>query len=122
MRAMIFQQNVNEDAGCIAYLIGCGPAREAARRDPRRDPSGEGPACGGERAAAFVSESSPTGVLTRPDGVEVYPAQGGDSSCGGAMSSKRGSTIGFERRFTPALQAATADAFVKELMTGLPPK
>jgi hydroxyacylglutathione hydrolase len=38
------------------------------------------------------------------------------------MSSKTASTIGFERRFNPALQARDAEAFVKGLMTGLPPK
>ena len=37
MRAMIFQQIVNEDAGCIAYLIGCGQAGEALVVDPGRD-------------------------------------------------------------------------------------
>jgi len=38
------------------------------------------------------------------------------------MSSKPGSTIGFERRFNPALQPRTADDFVRALMVGLPPK
>src|SRR5216117_62029 len=230
MRAMIFQQIVNEDAGCIAYLIGCGQAGEAVVVDPGRDrvdeylawsrrkglqlthildthihadhlsgnqalaaktgarihihpaadaafphaPLGHGdelrigtvriqvihtpghtpdsvcllvtdlsrgeepwfaltgdtlfvgdvgrPDFGGERAAAQLYESLTTRVLTLPDSVEVYPAHGAGSSCGRAMSSKPGSTIGFERRFNPALQAATADAFVRELMTGLPPK
>jgi hydroxyacylglutathione hydrolase len=37
MRVMIFQQIVNEDAGCIAYLIGCGQAGEAVVVDPGRD-------------------------------------------------------------------------------------
>src|SRR6266540_1853465 len=37
MRMMIFQQIVNEDAGCIAYLIGCGQAGEAVVVDPGRD-------------------------------------------------------------------------------------
>ncbi len=227
---MIFQQIVNEDAGCIAYLIGCGQAGEALVVDPGRDrvddylawarrkglnlthildthihadhlsgnqalaaktgarihihPAAEAafphaplahgdeirigtvriqvihtpghtpdsvcllvtdlsrgeepwfaltgdtlfvgdvgrPDFGGERAAAQLYESLTTRVLTLPDSVEVYPAHGAGSSCGRAMSSKPGSTIGFERRFNPALQAATADAFVRELMTGLPPK
>jgi len=34
---MIFQQIVNEDAGCITYLIGCGQAGEALVVDPGRD-------------------------------------------------------------------------------------
>ena len=230
MQAMIFQQLVNEDAGCIAYLIGCSEAGEALVVDPGRDrvddytawarrkglrlthivethihadhlsgnqalaaktgarihihpaaeaayahaPIGDGeaitigtvriqaihtpghtpdsicllvtdlsrgeepwfvltgdtlfvgdvgrPDFGGERAAATLYESLSTRVLTLPDSVEVYPAHGAGSSCGRAMSSKPGSTIGFERRFNPALQARTADEFVRALMTGLPPK
>jgi hydroxyacylglutathione hydrolase len=38
------------------------------------------------------------------------------------MSSKTATTIGFERRFNAALQAAGVDDFVRRLMTGLPPK
>ena len=37
MQAMIFQQMVNEDAGCISYLIGCSQAGEALVVDPGRD-------------------------------------------------------------------------------------
>ena len=230
MRRMIFQQLVNEDAGCITYLIGCSQAGEAVVVDPGRDrvddyvawarrkdlsltrivdthihadhlsgnqalaaktgarihihpaadaayphaPVSHGdeigigsvriqvihtpghtpdsicllvtdlsrgqepwfvltgdtlfvgdvgrPDFGGERAAASLFESLTSRVLTLPDSIEVYPAHGAGSSCGRAMSSKPGSTIGFERRFNPALQHATVDAFVSALMTGLPPK
>ena len=80
------------------------------------------PDFGGEGAAATLYQSLNSRVLTLPDSVEVYPAHGAGSSCGRAMSSKPGSTIGFERRFNPALQARTADEFVRALMTGLPPK
>jgi rhodanese-related sulfurtransferase len=38
------------------------------------------------------------------------------------MSSKSASTIGFERRFNPALRARSRDEFVDMLMAGLPPK
>ena len=34
---MIFQQLINEDAGCLSYLIGCGQAGTAAVVDPARD-------------------------------------------------------------------------------------
>jgi hydroxyacylglutathione hydrolase len=34
---MIFQQILNEEAGCLSYLIGCGQAGEAAVVDPARD-------------------------------------------------------------------------------------
>ena len=39
------------------------------------------------------------------DGVEVYPGHVAGSLCGKAMSSKASTTIGFERRFNPALAA-----------------
>ena len=34
---MIFQQIVNEDSGCLSYLIGCGEAGQAIVVDPGRD-------------------------------------------------------------------------------------
>ena len=34
---MIFQQIVNEEAGCLSYVIGCGQAGEAVIVDPGRD-------------------------------------------------------------------------------------
>ena len=34
---MIFQQIVNEEQGCLSYLIGCGQSGEAALVDPARD-------------------------------------------------------------------------------------
>lgn len=45
-----------------------------------------------------------------PDFVELYPGHFGGSTCGGAgMSPKASSTIGFERRFNPALQVAPGE-------------
>ena len=38
---MIFQQVVNEDSGCLSYLIGCGEAGQAIVVDPGRDRVGE---------------------------------------------------------------------------------
>src|SRR5213592_2291545 len=80
------------------------------------------PDLGGAQAAQDAWESLHRVLLPLDDSVEVYPAHGAGSSCGRAMSSKSGSTIGFERRFNPALQSRTADEFVRALMTGLPPK
>jgi hydroxyacylglutathione hydrolase len=80
------------------------------------------PDFGGEMAAANLYRSLTERLLVLPDSVEVYPAHGAGSTCGRAMSSKTASTIGFERRFNPALRAASVDAFVARLMTGLPPK
>jgi glyoxylase-like metal-dependent hydrolase (beta-lactamase superfamily II)/rhodanese-related sulfurtransferase len=80
------------------------------------------PDFGGERAAATLHQSLFARLLPLGDAVEVYPAHGAGSSCGRAMSAKLGSTIGFERRFNPALREPTADGFVRALMEGLPPR
>jgi hydroxyacylglutathione hydrolase len=47
-----------------------------------------------------------------PDGVQVFPGHVAGSLCGAAMSSKPSTTIGFERRFNPSLQFASAAEFV----------
>jgi hydroxyacylglutathione hydrolase len=43
------------------------------------------------------------------DGVEVFPGHVAGSLCGTAMSPRASTTIGFERRFNPALQGELAD-------------
>jgi hydroxyacylglutathione hydrolase len=48
-----------------------------------------------------------------PDGVEVYPGHVAGSLCGVGMSSKASTTIGFERRFNPALQVERVEDFVE---------
>ena len=80
------------------------------------------PDLGGAQAAAGLYDSLQRAILPLDDSVEVYPAHGGGSLCGRAMSSKPGSTIGFERRFNPSLRARSRDEFVDMLMAGLPPK
>jgi hydroxyacylglutathione hydrolase len=80
------------------------------------------PDLGGARAAEEAYESLTRVLLPLDDSVEVYPAHGAGSACGRAMSAKAGSTIGFERRFNPALQLRDRAAFVDFLMRDLPPK
>ena len=53
-------------------------------------------------------------LLELDDGVEVYPGHVAGSLCGKSMSSKASTTIGFERRFNPALALASVEAFVAE--------
>lgn len=50
------------------------------------------------------------------DAVELYPGHVAGSLCGAAMSSKASSTIGFERRFNPALAFSDVTEFVNERM------
>jgi hydroxyacylglutathione hydrolase len=227
---MIFQQFLNEESGCLSYLIGCGDAGEAIVVDPARDRVGEyvrlarkkglgvtriieththadhisgnrdlaaltrapillhhsagvafehvplrdgeeiemgtvavkvlhapghtpdsicllvtdrsrghlpwfvltgdtlfvgsvgRPDLGGERAAEDIYASLSGVLLPLDDSIEVYPAHGAGSLCGRAMSAKSGSTIGFERRFNPLLQAKSKAEFVERLLTGVPPR
>jgi rhodanese-related sulfurtransferase len=51
-------------------------------------------------------------LLELADGVEVFPGHVAGSLCGKGMSSKGSSTIGFERRFNPALQIQDEQDFV----------
>ena len=48
------------------------------------------------------------------DGVEVYPGHVAGSLCGKAMSSKASTTMGFERRFNPALAYDDVALFIAE--------
>src|SRR5438093_8471577 len=80
------------------------------------------PDLGGARAAEEAWASLQRVLLPLEDSVEVYPAHGAGSACGRAMAAKSGSTIGFERRFNPALQFKERGAFVDFIMRDLPPK
>jgi hydroxyacylglutathione hydrolase len=53
-------------------------------------------------------------IVELGDGVEVYPGHVAGSLCGKAMSSKASTTIGFERRFNPALAHDDVALFVAE--------
>ena len=53
-------------------------------------------------------------LLELADGVELYPGHVAGSLCGAGMSSKASSTIGFERRFNPALSYTDAADFIAE--------
>lgn len=59
-------------------------------------------------------------LLKLPDMLEVFPAHYAGSVCGKSLSPKPSSTIGFERRFNPALQFKTKDEFVKFVQSDLP--
>jgi len=61
-------------------------------------------------------------LLSLPDHLEVFPAHFGGAACGKGLSGKPGSTIGFERRFNPALQYSKRDEFVRFVLSDLPPQ
>ena len=61
-------------------------------------------------------------LLTLPDHLEIFPSHFGGAACGRGLSGKPGSTIGFERRFNPALQARSPAEFVELVLGDLPPQ
>jgi glyoxylase-like metal-dependent hydrolase (beta-lactamase superfamily II) len=61
-------------------------------------------------------------LLKLPDHLEIFPAHFGGAACGKGLSGKPGSTIGFERRFNPALQLTSKADFVRFVLEGLPPE
>ena len=74
----------------------------------------------GARLAPLLYESLFGKLLRLEDYVEVLPTHGAGSLCGKAISSKRTSTIGYERRFNPALQHTEKDDFVRAVLDGNP--
>jgi len=56
-----------------------------------------------------------------PDFVQVWPAHGAGSACGKALGAVPMSTIGYEKRFNPALRAAASESgFVSFILQGQP--
>ncbi|HXH81768.1 MAG TPA: MBL fold metallo-hydrolase [Candidatus Tectomicrobia bacterium] len=78
---------------------------------------------GAERQAADQLHDSLFGtLLALPDHLEIYPAHFGGAACGKGLSGKPISTIGFERRFNPALQLRSRADFVAWVLADLPPQ
>ena len=60
-------------------------------------------------------------LMKLPDYCEVYPAHGAGSLCGRAMGAKYLTTIGYERKYNPALQIKDKQEFIKSLTEDMPP-
>ncbi|HUL43915.1 MAG TPA: MBL fold metallo-hydrolase [Bacteroidota bacterium] len=70
--------------------------------------------------AGLLHDSIWKKLLVLHDAVEIYPTHYAGSTCGKMMSPKPSSTIGFERRFNPALRFVTKDEFVRFVEADLP--
>jgi glyoxylase-like metal-dependent hydrolase (beta-lactamase superfamily II) len=71
-------------------------------------------------AAAAALYDTLRRLLALPDFLEIYPPHFAGSACGRAMSGKPSSTIGFERRFNPALRPRSREEFIAFMLEGLP--
>lgn len=74
-----------------------------------------------EELACKLYHSLHAKLLKLPDYCEVYPAHGAGSLCGRAMAAKYQTTIGYERRYNPALQIEDKAAFIRSLTSDMPP-
>lgn len=74
------------------------------------------------RLAEELYESLFGKLLSLDDALAVYPAHFAGSVCGRAMSGNPSSTLGFERRFNPALQPRSKQEFVHFMLENLPPQ
>ncbi|UUO08529.1 rhodanese-like domain-containing protein [Blastopirellula sp. J2-11] len=58
--------------------------------------------------------------LELPDYLQVWPAHGAGSACGKGLGAIPSSTVGYEKRFNPALQYADEQAFVDYILADQP--
>lgn len=71
--------------------------------------------------AGILYDSLHVKLLCLPDDLEIFPGHQAGSACGAGLSGKPSSTIGFERRWNPALTMAKAD-FVLQITASIPPR
>ena len=74
----------------------------------------------GEKLAPQLYDSLFGKILKLEDYVEVLPTHGAGSLCGRSISSKRTTTIGYERRFNTFLQKRDRQEFVDFVLDGNP--
>ena len=77
---------------------------------------------GAQEPAARQLYASVHRFLDLDDGVQVWPAHGAGSACGKALGAVPQSTVGYERRFNGAIDAARRgeSAFVEAILDGQP--
>ncbi|GIW70743.1 MAG: MBL fold hydrolase [Planctomycetota bacterium] len=71
--------------------------------------------------AAQLHQSLFERIAGLPDFVEIYPAHGAGSLCGKALGARGQSTLGFERRFSPAFERLEPARWTAQLLAGMPP-
>ncbi len=71
--------------------------------------------------AAQLYDSLHDKLLSLPNEIEIFPGHQAGSACGVGLSGKPSSTIGFEKRWNPAL-SMTRDEFIASLTSDIPPR
>jgi hydroxyacylglutathione hydrolase len=77
---------------------------------------------GAMKPSAQALFRSVRGVLDLPDFLQVWPGHGAGSACGKALGAVPTTTLGYEKRFNPAIRAVGRGeaAFVEEILEGQP--
>ncbi|WP_432262754.1 MBL fold metallo-hydrolase [Cupriavidus sp. TMH.W2] len=71
--------------------------------------------------AGLLYESLHSRLLSLPDDIEIFPGHQAGSLCGAGLSGKPSSTLGFEKRWNPAL-SMDRSTFVDYLTREIPPR
>lgn len=71
--------------------------------------------------AGALYDSLHAKLLALPDEIEIFPGHQAGSACGAGLSGKPSSTLGFEKRWNPALSLDRAE-FVEYLTKNIPPR
>jgi hydroxyacylglutathione hydrolase len=71
--------------------------------------------------AGRLHDSLHAKLLVLPTEIEVYPGHQAGSACGAGLSGKPSSTLGFEKRWNPALAMERA-AFIDHVTKEIPPR
>ena len=76
---------------------------------------------GMKEASATAMAQSARRFVELPEFIQVWPAHGAGSACGKALGAVPQSTIGYEKRFNPALQrVGNESSFVDYILAGQP--
>ena len=71
--------------------------------------------------AGMLHDSLHSKLLALPDPLEIFPGHQAGSACGAGLSGKPSSTIGFEKRWNPAL-TMDRELFIASVTQDIPPR
>jgi glyoxylase-like metal-dependent hydrolase (beta-lactamase superfamily II) len=72
--------------------------------------------------AGMLFDSLHSRLLSLPNDIEIFPGHQAGSVCGTGLSGKASSTLGFEKRFNPALQFGKKAEFIDYVVRDIPPR